>query len=211
MPSIFSKIYPAVCISLLCAIVSVAPAHAAILTTSLSSTSVTTGQQFTLDVIVSGLDAGQAVAGFDLDLVFDPALLTADHATFGNYLGTVDVDQFTNALLSPGRADFAAVSMSDGATLLSRQPGMFSLARFVFNATGPGSAAIDFDTLAAPGLLLSDQFGNAIAVSASYGASVDVAPATAVPEPSSVALLMAGALMAFVRRARTPPGRRPAR
>jgi hypothetical protein len=88
---------------------------------------------------------------------------------------------------------------------------MFSLARFVFNATGPGSAAIDFDTLAAPGLLHSDQFGNAIAVSASHGANVDVAPATAVPEPSSVALLMAGALMALVRRARTPRGRRPAR
>lgn len=135
MPSIFSKIDPAACISLLCAAVSVAPAHAAVLTTSLSSTSVTTGQQFTLDVIVSGLDAGQAVAGFDLDLVFDPALLTADHATFGN----------------------------------------------------------------------------AIAVSASYGASVDVAPATAVPEPSGVALLMAGALAPFVRRARTPSSRRPAR
>jgi hypothetical protein len=211
MPSNFSRISPALCLSLLCAAASVAPARAAILTTSLSSTSVTTGQQFTLDVLVSGLDAGQAVAGFDLDLVFDPALLTADHATFGNYLGTVDVGQFTNALLSPGRADFAAVSMSDAATLLSLQSGTFSLARFVFKATGPGSTAIDFDTLAAPGLLLSDQFGNAIAVSAAHGANVDVAPATAVPEPSSVALLMAGALMAVVLRARKPRGRRPER
>lgn len=175
-------------------------AHGAILSTSLSSASVTAGQQFTLDVIVSGLDAGQALGGFDLDLVFNPALLTPDHVVFGDRLGVVDVDQFTSAVLTPGRADVAAVSLASEVTLLGLQSGPFTLAQLVFDAVGPGSAAIDFDALAAPGLLLSDQFGNAIDVTASSGATVRITSSGSVPEPGTLLLFVPGLLMAAWRR-----------
>ena len=52
-----------------------------------------------------------------------------------------------------------------------------------------------------PGLLLGDGFGEAIDVSAVHGAIVDIGAATCVPEPSTLALLMLGAILA--------PGRRP--
>lgn len=196
----FSKIYRSACTMLFCLAAAGNSAHGAILSTSLSSSSVTAGQQFTLDVIVSGLDTGQALGGFDLDLVFNPALLSPDHVLFGDRLGVVDVDQFTSAVLSPGRTDFAAVSLASEVTLLGLQSGPFTLAQLVFDAVGPGTAAIDFDALTAPGLLLSDQFGNAIAVTASSGAEIRIAPSGSVPEPATILLFIPGLLTAAWRR-----------
>lgn len=177
-----------------------APAGAAVLTALPSSGSVTVGQQFSLDVVVGGLAPDQALAGFDLDLVFDPALIAPVRIEFGNRLGEADIDQLTDAFFGPGTADFAAVSILDGATLLGLQPGVFSLARLVFTAIAPGLVPIDFDLLAPPGLLLSDQFGHAIVVSASHGAMVDVG--ASIPEPSTLALFMLGAVLGLRRTSR---------
>ncbi|MGF6275187.1 hypothetical protein ABIB38_003585 [Massilia sp. UYP11] len=196
MASVLSRIIRTATALLACAVALAAPAGAAVLTTSLSSPAVTVGQQFSLDVMVGDLAPGQALAGFDLDLVFDPALVAPVRAEFGHYLGEVDVDQLTHALFGAGRADFAAVSLLDGTTLIGLQPGTFPLARLVFTALAPGAVSIDFDLLAAPGLLLSDGFGEAIAVSAVHGAVVDIGTATSVPEPSTLALFMLGAVLA---------------
>ena len=166
-----------------------------------SSASVVAGQQFTLVVIVSGLSAGQAIGGFDLDLVFNPLLLAPDYVTFGDRLGTLNVDQITSALLSSGRIDFAAVSLMDELSLLGLQSGPFMLAQMVFNALAPGSSAIDFDDLTAPGLLLSDQFGNAIAVTGGSGSIVRVTQIAEIAEPPTVLLLMSGIVIAIGRRA----------
>lgn len=205
MPSLPSKIHCLVCALFLYAAALGGSAHAAILPFSLSTTAITVGQQFTLDVTLSGLDAGQAVAGFDLDLIFDPALLTPAQVNFGNGLGVVDIDQFTSVLFGLGHIDFAAVSLLSEATLLGLQPGPFTLAQLVFNAIGAGTADIRLDAFAAPGLLLSDQFGNAIAVTASDVATLRVDPAIAVPEPPTVLLLMSSMLLAIWRRGARPP------
>lgn len=172
------------------------PAHGAVLSTSLSSASVTAGQQFTLDVNISGLAAGQAIGAFDLDLIFHAGRLAPGTVTFSDRLGVVDVDQFTSVLASPGRIDFAAVSLLDEASLLSLQSDSFRLAQFVFEALAPGAAGIAFDPLADFGLLLSDQFGNAIPISAIAGSTVNVNPSGAVPEPASLLLFAAAALLA---------------
>ena len=201
MPSLPSKINRCVCALMLCAAVIGSPANGAILSTSPSSASVVAGQQFTLVVIVSGLSAGQAIGGFDLDLVFNPLLLAPDYVTFGDRLGTLNVDQITSALLSSGRIDFSAVSLMDELSLLGLQSGPFMLAQMVFNALAPGSSAIDFDDLTAPGLLLSDQFGNAIAVTGGSGSIVRVTQIAEIAEPPTVLLLMSGIVIAIGRRA----------
>ena len=201
MASVLPRIMRTTAALLVCAVALAAPAGAAVLTTSLSSTAVAVGQQFSLDVMVGDLGPAQALAAFDLDLVFDPVLVAPVSAEFGHYLGEVDVDQLTHALFGAGRADFAAVSLLDDAALIGLQPGTFPLARLVFTALAPGAVSIDFDLLTAPGLLLGDGFGEAIAVSAVHGAIVDIGAATCVPEPSTLALLMLGAILA--------PGRRP--
>jgi len=200
MSLLSSKLYQSACALLLCAGILATPAQGAVLYTTLSAPSVSVGEQFTIDLMVSGLEAGQAVGGFDLDLLFHSGRLTVDEVLFGAALGTVDVDQFTSALLSPGRADLAAVSLLDEAALLGLQSGSFRLAQLVVTAIGPGAVPISFDALAAPGLLLSDQFGVAIAVTGSLGSTVEVRPSADVPEPATALLLLPGLWLAVRRR-----------
>lgn len=183
-----------------------AAGQAAIVSLAPSSITSTTGSQFTVDVVVSGLTGGQVVGGFDLDVVFDGSLLGANSVIFGTALGADGIDQFTDAILSPGRVDFAAVSLLIGADLLPLQSGPFSIAQLVFNALAPGATSLAFDLVTAPGLLFSDEFGTALPVDAGPQADVRVTAAgggTALPEPGTISLVaLALAGLCLFRRAR---------
>lgn len=203
MSLLHDRISRLICTMLLGAAGFAVPAYGAVLSTTVSTPAATTGQLFSMDVIVSGLSAGQTVGGFDLDLLFDAGLLNPIEVTFGDALGVVDADQFTSTVTSPGRIDFAAVSLLNEAALQALQTDSFALAHFVFQAIGPGTATFSFDT-APPGLLLSDQSGNAITLAGISGATIVLsAPTGSVPEPGSLSLLVAAALLApWQRRAR---------
>lgn len=179
------------------------PARAAIISFSPSNTTIMVGNQGTVDITVSGLETGEAVGGFDLNVVFDPALLVLNQVNFGSALGMVNIDQFTSSIFGLGRIDFAAVSLADESTLLGLQIGTFMLAQLVFDSVGSGTSKIMFDAFTPPGLLLSDQFGNAIAITANNEATVRVDPAVAVPEPTTLPLLVLGILLIVGRNGRT--------
>lgn len=156
-----------------------------------SVATVAAGSQVNVDVVVSGLGVGQVVGGFDLDIVFDAAVLSASSVAFGSALGVDGVDQFTNAVLSTGRIDFAAISLLAGLDLSALQSGSFSIAQLRFNALVPGLTDIKFDLLTAPGLLFSDEFGNAMPVAVGSQATVTVtAGGGTVPSPGSLSLVL---------------------
>jgi hypothetical protein len=157
----------------------------------------TVGARFTIDVNVSDLPAGLAIAAYDLDAVFDPAVIAGSEVIFGAALGVVGVDQFTNAVLSVGRIDFAAVSLLDEAALFALQPGSFTIAQLVFDALAPGLTAIEFDIVTAPGLFFGDQFGNVIAVSIGSEAMARIVGPIGVPEPASLILGITALLGVF--------------
>lgn len=177
-------------------------AHAAIVSLAPSSIASTVGQPVAVGVIVSGLGAGEAVGAFDLDVVFDATVLTATSVTFGSALGVEGIDQFSIALISSGRVDFAAASLLSEADLLAAQTAPFSLATLTFDAVAPGASGVNFDLTTFPGLLLSDAFGNALATTVGTESSVTVTAAS-VPEPSGVMLvLLALGVMTLPRVAR---------
>lgn len=170
------------------------PSQAALLSLSPTTSSGAVGTRLTYNVEVGRLAAGQALAAFDLDLLFNPAVLAPAEVNFGAALGAVDVDQFTSVAFGAGRIDFAAVSLLDGPALLALQGGAFTLAQIVFEALAPGSTPISFDELTPPGLLLGDAVGDAIDVEGfANGAALVLGDGTPVPEPA-IALLMLAAL-----------------
>lgn len=171
-------------------------AQAAIVSLVPSANSVASGSQLTVNVVVDGLGSGQVVGGFDLDIVFNASILSATSVVFGTALGLDGVDQFSSAILSPGRIDFAAISLLSGVDLLALQVGAFSIAQLTFDALAPGFTAIGFDLLTAPGLLFSDGFGNSLSVAVGSEGSVTVTAAGGtVPVPGSLSLVLLSLLL----------------
>jgi hypothetical protein len=170
-----------------------------------SANSVTAGSQLTVDVVVTGLGSAQVVGGFDLDIVFDSSILSASGVDFGTSLGLDGVDQFSSAILSAGRIDFAAISLLSGVDLLARQVGAFFIARLTFDALAPGFTDIAFDLVTAPGLLFSDEFGDALPVSVgSEGRVTVLAAGGAVPTPGSLSLALLSLLLIPITRTLRP-------
>jgi len=160
-----------------------------------SDTLVSTGELFTVDVIVSGLGAGAAptISSFDLDLSFESPELAFVSIAFGTGLGT-GAQVLNSFSLQPGPAlDVAGASLLSSATLDANQPASFLLATITFQAGAAGEVALAIteavlaDTSNVPG-------GNQIPVDSLGGANV-----TVVPEPGTLALLATG-LAALARR-----------
>lgn len=172
--------------------------QSAIVSLSPSAGSIGTRQQFVVNVVVSGLGTGQSVGGFDLDVVFDASVLSASSVVFGSALGVDGIDQFTSAMFSAGRIDFAAVSLLTELDLLALQMVPFSIATLTFNALQSGVSDIRFDLVSFPGLLLSDAFGNLLPATVGVESTVTVTGSGGtVPEPGLLGLaLMALGILA---------------
>lgn len=176
------------------------PAGAASLTILPSSTLVTPGGAFAVDLVVSGLGdaAAPSVGAFDIDIGFDPTDLTLIGVTLGTALGDVGLGEALDASFGhylPGVINIAEVSFLAPATLDAAQPDSFVLATLAFAATG--MAAGDTTTLGILTVLsLGDALGDPLTADALTGATV-----TAIPVPAAV-WLFAGALAALAGRGR---------
>lgn len=147
--------------------VSVTPSH----------TDVNVGDMFSVDLNATGFP--DKIFGGGYNLAFDPGVLQLDHISipasweFATSTGLLDPasgtvsDIFFNTFVAPVKGDFATASVT-------------------FKAIGAGNSPI---TVSASGSFpFGDEFGNAVPVSFVSG-SVTV---SAVPEPTSLALLGAG-------------------
>ena len=150
-----------------------------------SAPTVTPGDLLSVDVFISGLGNGvpPSVGAFDLDIAFDPGILTPIAVVFGPFLGDPSLFE---ALVStdfsiPGIADIAETSLLHSAELDALQPSNFSLATLTFAAIGSGQSLLSF----VGDVRVDDAFGIKLAI----------------PEPGTALLLALGllALLQFTR------------
>ncbi len=166
------------------------------------------GDLFSIDVIVSGLSSGETgeiVSAFDLDVLYDPAILNATSIAFRPALGLTDIDTFASSIFAPGRLDFANISLLLNDELAALQGDSVLLASLTFSAIGSGFSTLTFDTLMPPGITLvgSDPFSTLpIDFAGSALLTVRERPAS-VPEPGTLALLGLGLLGIAAARKRS--------
>jgi hypothetical protein len=171
-------------------------ATAAVITLSPASTVTSAGSPVRVDVGVSGLGSGVALGGFDLDIAFNPALLSFTGATFGPALGNpMTFEALTSVSAAAAVVDFSEVSLLSAAQLLALQPGSFSLGILSFDAIASGTAT--FALLATS--LLSDASGQSLPITPA---------AAAIPEPEAVVLLGIGLAALALRQKRRAMRRR---
>jgi hypothetical protein len=184
------------------------PAHAVAIEFAPSDTEGFVGDLFNVDVVVSGLsfgESGEIVSAFDLDVLYDPAILNATSIAFGPALGLTNVDTFASSIFSPGRLDFANVSLLFNDDLAALQGDSVLLASLTFSAIGIGSSMLSFDTLAPPGITLvgRDPFSTLpVDFAGSALLTINERP-TGVPEPGALALLGLGLLGIAAARKRS--------
>jgi len=152
-----------------------------------SAASVSLGDAVNVDVNIAGLASGgpPSVGAFDLDVAFDPSVLSPTGVAFGPFLGNpLLFEALTDFKFStPGIVDFAEVSLLSPFELDVLQPATFSLATLSFTAIGSGTSQFNF----AGDIRVDDPFGNKLSIS--------------IPEPATVILLGLGFIaLCIIRR-----------
>jgi hypothetical protein len=180
----------------------VAPAAQAIPTLSLSSApaSVAVGDTFSIDVNISDI---ADLFAWQFDVGFAPALVSGQSMTEGAFLSsggsTFFIDGATdNTLGTIGGTASSLLSAVSGVS------GDGVLASFAFSAVAEGTALFSLSNV----ILLDSVFGDlqAALVGLSLTIGPKAEPPVGVPEPSVLALFMAGALVLVLSRRRQSGG-----
>ena len=186
-------------------------ARALPVTLTTSSSGVAVGDQMSVDVGVSGLEAGgdPSLVAYTLTIDFDDSLLEVVDVAFGDGLGTPcpvgDPNPACEASASanPVDADSTRIQSISFLADLSAQPAAFLLATLTFEGIAEGDAVIALVEDAFTEFVVRDE-GISIESPDSPLPSVEV---TVVPEPGTATLLALGAsLLASTRRTRPAPG-----
>ncbi len=167
----------------------------------------------TVNLSVSGLDTSGGLGAFDIDIGFDPSVLSFSGALFGDAVngdlldpqGFGSIAAVTGPLVtSPNLVNLFEVSFDDSSALTAAQaaqPSGFTLATLTFNALSEGVSSLILTVNS-----LSDAFGASIG-SSSGGGSIAVSGGTVVaPEidpasaVSALTLLLGGLVVLRGRR-----------
>ena len=150
-----------------------------------ASSTVSMGGTFAVDVNIAGVTD---LYDFQFDLSFNPAVLQATNVLEGSFLAGGGSTFFL-----PGTIDNTAGTIAFNANTLlaaiSGVSGSGTLVEFDFTGLAPGTS--DLTILNNADLILQDSTG-ALISSTETGGSVTVQGTTAVPEPSSLMMLVAG-------------------
>lgn len=144
---------------------------------------VTQGESFDVDIVISGIEASAALHAYELDVAYDPAILTGLALVDSGFLGA---SSFTlESDVAPPDFNFAQTIVgqtgvvADGVLLTLR-----------FSADRVGESLLDLNDV-----LLSAPRGVPIALAGTADARIRVEP---IPEPQAVALFLGGfAVVAF--------------
>jgi len=164
---------------------------------------VSLGSQLTVNLDVTGLGGGTALATYELLVGFDDTLLAFDNVTFGTALDPDMLGNIQTVTPNTGSVDVFELSLDPSADLVASQPGAFTVATLVFDtlAAGANSPITLADVPTGMVTSIGDQDGNPIQASF-VGASVTIVDtAPGVPEPSALVLLCSGLLAIFIRKA----------
>lgn len=150
------------------------------------------GTTAAVDLVISGLGAGTApsLAAFDVDVTFDPAVLSFVSAAFGVQLDILGLGSIQAATPGVGTVNLFELSLDSPEDLNNLQDSSFVLASLTFGALSPGTSPLILHVNA-----LGDAFGDGIPVSVNNGLVEIVSQAgDPVPEPGyfpPVTLLLA--------------------
>ena len=159
------------------------------------------GDSVTIDIVISGLDAGgpDSLGAFDLDMIYDPGALSVTGITMGSMLGDFGLGEALDFSFGDlgGVVDLAVVSLLFDFELDALQPADFVLASIDFSVD---VLALGTATEVSLGpLVLSDAFG--FELTPMGVTSAIIANGVRVSEPGVLALLAIPLLM-MVRRQR---------
>jgi hypothetical protein len=162
---------------------------------TISSDTVSAGGVATIDLSISGLGSGTQLGGYDLNVGFNPGIVSFASAAFGDpklgdQLNLEGFGTFSSATPGSGTVDLAELSFDSAAVLQSSQASAFTLVQLTFDAKSVGTSALDLSINA-----VSDAFGNSLTPALSNG-SITVTGVTAAPEIDPTSALAALALLA---------------
>ena len=156
--------------------------------------SVMLGSQALVDLNIAGLGDPPSLGTFDININFDPTILSFNNFLFGDLALGDQLDPTGGAntinFINPGfgTVEMFEISLDSATTLNSLQASSFTLGVLTFDTIGGGTSSLDVTINA-----LGDADGNALSESVQNG-GVSV---SAVPEPSTIYLSCA-ALFAMV-------------
>ena len=177
--------------------------NATLFSIELDQTDFNVGQTLTANLVVSDIEKDSIgftslIADFELDLMFDNSLLSFDSLSFGEKLGDgLDSLQLDNVTAS-GILNIFELSYLLYDELLVLQDGIskFTLASINFDIINVGSGLFSLNNIAT-----GNDIGTALTDIQSNSTSfITTSGTTAIPEPTSVALILVGLMLVQVRR-----------
>jgi|GEM_PF-3288631 len=153
----------------------------AIPTVSIGDYEVVVGETFTVDVLISGIEATQPLNAFEFDIDYDPAILTAisiaDAGFLPSPLGLPPL--VVESDINPPDVNYALATIGWGGGV-----GSGTLAAIVFQGIALGTSGLDLNDviLSAPGGVQITPI------------SIEDGSASVVPEPATLFLLSSGLL-----------------
>jgi hypothetical protein len=164
-----------------------------------ASQTVPLGAQASFSVDIFGLGNGTNLGTYDINLGFDPALLSFSSIVFGDQVDISGLGDIQIVTPSTGTVEVFELSL-DSATDLSGQEAAFTLATLTFNTLASGADS----PLTLSINVLGDANGNSLSADGQDG-SVTISSLSSVPEPSTIVYTIGGLFLVGVLRSR--PGR----
>lgn len=176
------------------------PAAAVSLAFDPTTNTVDLGEQATVDIIATGLGAGDYIGAFDISVTYDSSILGVASVDFTNALG--DLGSFEALAMStdtPPTVNANNVSLLLDLSGYQSPPADLTLFSLTFNTLSGGVSPLTFSSA-----LLGDDFGFPYSIDTLGTGSITV-EGQVIPEPSAWLLTASGLALLVWRR------RRPAR
>lgn len=112
-----------------------------------ASQTVAVGQQATMDVMLTGLEAGTTIGAYDVTVTFDPSVFSFTSLLIGSGLGDLTGDSIVLGILNPGSIEVLETSVLDATALAALQSDPLTLFSLTFLATAEGTSVFEFSNV----------------------------------------------------------------